>query len=279
MSGEDATTDRRQGNLRLGGMAFRNGLLISGPTSWALAVRRPDGTIEVDSGRKPVLARGLAAKVPFLRGPLRLAEALLVLPVARWHVRSARLAFEDPLVVGAIGAGFVANRLARRIRSTTSKELALAAISMSPALLSLRDRELAAYHGAEHMAIAHHESGSADPSEERKEHRRCGSNLLVPMLLLSGLAQAATSLLFRKPGPVHRMTASLLAAGAAVELFAYADRNPDSAVAAAIHTPGMLIQKYISTAQPTEDQLEVARASLAAVLAAEGQASRSDSPH
>ena len=31
--------------LRLGGMALRNGLLVHGPTHWAAAVRRRDGSI------------------------------------------------------------------------------------------------------------------------------------------------------------------------------------------------------------------------------------------
>lgn len=265
-------TPVKKGKLRLGGMAFRNGLLISGPTSWALAVRRDDGEIEVASGKRPVLARGASAKVPFLRGPLRLAEAMLVLPVARLKVRSSRLAFEDPAVIGSMALGMAANRISKRFRASAGKELALTALSAAPALISLRDRELAAYHGAEHMAIAHYEHGSDDPSDEHKEHRRCGSNLLFPMIGLSLLSQAIVALTFRNPGTVHRSAASLLAVGAAVELFAYADRNPDSAIAASVHTPGMLIQQYISTAQPTEDQLEVARTTLKAILAAEARA-------
>jgi len=39
--------------LRLGGMALRNGLLVHGPTHWAAAVRRRDGSIATASGRKP----------------------------------------------------------------------------------------------------------------------------------------------------------------------------------------------------------------------------------
>src|SRR5918992_1235863 len=80
--------------LRLGGMALRNGLLIHGPTSWAAAARTSDGEIEVASGPKPVLAPTLAARVPLLRGPLRLAEGLAVVPTVRLRLRSARLAFE-----------------------------------------------------------------------------------------------------------------------------------------------------------------------------------------
>ena len=40
----DAATSPK---LRLGGMALRNGLLVHGPTHWAAAARRPDGTIGV----------------------------------------------------------------------------------------------------------------------------------------------------------------------------------------------------------------------------------------
>jgi len=77
-----------EGKLRLGGMALRNGLLVHGPTHWAAAVRRPDGSIEVASERKPELVPGLVTKVPGLRGPVKLAEAMLVLPTVRKRMRT-----------------------------------------------------------------------------------------------------------------------------------------------------------------------------------------------
>ena len=58
------------GKLRLGGMALRNGVLVHGPTSWACAVRLPDGTLKVASERKRFLAAGIGN--PILRGPARL---------------------------------------------------------------------------------------------------------------------------------------------------------------------------------------------------------------
>src|SRR6476619_7666000 len=81
--------------MRLGGMALRNGLLIHGPTSWAAAARAADGSIDVASGPKPDFGGNRLAKVPVLRGPVRLAEAFAVIPLARRNVRSARLPFED----------------------------------------------------------------------------------------------------------------------------------------------------------------------------------------
>src|ERR687896_2118745 len=90
--------------LRLGGMALRNGLLIHGPTHWAAAVRGSDGEVQVASERKPELAPKLAARLPGLRGPLKLAEALAVLPLVRRRLPAARLPFEDWRGVGAPAA-------------------------------------------------------------------------------------------------------------------------------------------------------------------------------
>src|SRR6201996_4526890 len=87
--------------LRLGGMALRNGLLVHGPTHWAAALPLPYGSIEVASERKPELVPGLVAKIPGLRGPIKLAESMLVLPLVRRRMSSARLPFEDARVLPA----------------------------------------------------------------------------------------------------------------------------------------------------------------------------------
>ena len=46
---------RMDGKLRLGGMALRNGVLVHGPTSFGVAIRRGDGSIETASGTVPRL--------------------------------------------------------------------------------------------------------------------------------------------------------------------------------------------------------------------------------
>src|SRR3954451_12470226 len=100
--------------LRLGGMALRNGLLIHGPTFWAAAVRAPDGEILVGSERKPELAPRLAGRGPGVRGPLKLAEAMAVLPAVRRRLPEARLPFEDWRVLVAIGGTLAASGYLRR---------------------------------------------------------------------------------------------------------------------------------------------------------------------
>src|SRR2546429_9847861 len=90
--------------IRLGGMALRNGLLIHGPTHWAAAVRDPEGAIQVASEPKPVLAPRLAGRVPLLRGPLRLAEAMAGGPTVCPPLPAAPLPFAECRGVTAIGA-------------------------------------------------------------------------------------------------------------------------------------------------------------------------------
>ena len=267
--------------LRLGGMALRNGLLIHGPTSWAVAARAASGSIEVASGPKPTLARGRLGEVPFLRGPLRLAEALAVIPLARLRLNSARLPFEDPAVAVAAMVSTAASGALRRATDsrrsagrTALREAAVAILGALPALAALRDPDLAAYHGVEHKAIGGYESDT-DPAEVAKEHERCGSNLIAPMLALSIGSQVAVERLLSEPGPVARALAALAGVGVAVEVFAYAERHPDSTLGRAVHGPGYEIQRLVSTREPTTVQLEVGVAALQEVLRVEHEAADS----
>jgi uncharacterized protein YqhQ len=256
--------------LRLGGMALRNGLLIHGPSTWAAAARTPDGRIEVSSGPKPSFSRGRLGSTPLFRGPLRLAEAFAVVPIARRGLPVARLPIEDfrVLAVGLAAAG-VSSAIRRLGPATVARESVVAAIGLLPALTALRDRDLAAYHGVEHKAIGAYERGSFDPSDAPKEHERCGSNLLVPLLVLSTAGQLGVERFFTRPGPVVRAAAAVASVSGAVELFAYAERKPASALGRAIHAIGHEIQRLVSTREPSPEQLEVGAAALGEVLRAE----------
>jgi uncharacterized protein YqhQ len=259
--------------LRLGGMALRNGLLIHGPTHWAAAVRGPDGAIQVASEPKPKLAPGLAARAPGLRGPLKLAEALAVLPMVRRRLRTARLPFEDRRVVAAIATALLGTAaLRRRFGSTALREGLVQAVGALPAIVALLDRDLAAYHGVEHKAIAAYEQGIDDPTGVPKEHDRCGSNLIAPMMLLSAGGTVLLERLVDRPGPVARAVVGLGGASIAVEMFAWSDRHHGDPLAEAFHTPGREIQRLIATKEPTAEQLQVGIAALAEILRAEDAA-------
>ena len=251
--------------IRLGGMALANGVLVHGPTAWACAVRLPSGELKVASARKRV--RATRVNSPLLRGPARLLEAFSILPEVKRALPEARLAFERPAVLAAMAASAVGIRLVRgngRLGPAT-QELASALLSVAPAALALRGSELAAYHGAEHVSIGSYEHDG--PSA--KEHERCGSHLLGPLLATSAVGNALAA-----QAPPHlrgpfRVGATLGAVAASTELFAWMTRNPDSPLARALARPGHELQHRLATAEPSPEQLEVAEAALAACLALE----------
>jgi len=264
-------TENQTEKLRLGGMALRNGLLIHGPTHWAAAVRKTDGGIEVASERKPELAPGLVAKLPGLRGPVKLAEAMLVVPLARRRLPSARVPFEDGRVLVAAAATILGTSiLRRRTPATALREGLVQAIGAVPALVALADRDLAAYHGAEHKTIAAYERGIVEEvASVPKEHDRCGSNLIVPMMLLSAGGTVLLERLVEKPSNAARAGVALGGASIAVEMFAWSDRHHGEPAAEAFHAPGREIQRHWATKEPTPEQLEVAGAALEEILRAE----------
>jgi uncharacterized protein YqhQ len=249
--------------LRLGGMALQNGVLVHGPTAWGCAVRLPDGTLQVASGEKPRLAPGVQA--PFLRGPLRLAEAFALLPTVRRSLPEARLAFERPAVALAMVASAASARALRtspRLRAP-ARELLASLVSLAPAAMALRGRDLAAYHGAEHVSIGTYEQ---DGKRAQKEHDRCGTHLVGPLLVTSAVGAALAS---RAPAEVRapaRLAGTLGAVAAAVEVFGWMERHRGHPLARALRRPGHELQARIATAEPSPEQLEVAEAALAACL-------------
>jgi uncharacterized protein YqhQ len=257
--------------LRLGGMALRNGLLVHGPTHWAAAVRTGGGEIAVASGRKPDLGSSAAERVPGLRGVVKLAEAMAVIPLVKRALPEARLPMQDAKTLGAMGAAALAGQTVRRAaRSVAARETAVAAISLAPALMALRSGDLAAYHGVEHKAIAAYED-DGDAADAMKEHDRCGSHLVAPMLTAGALGNVAVRRAGLR-GPAAEAIVGLGSAALAVEVFAWSERHPDSALTRLLRRPGHEIQRAVGTREPTPEQLAVGRAALAEILRVEGAA-------
>src|SRR4051812_49566081 len=117
-------------------MALRNGLLVHGPRHWAAAVRAGDGTIKVASGPKPRVTD--LDGIPGVRGLVRLAEAFAVIPLVKRGLPEAKLAFENPAVIGvAAGAALTGAPLRPRPPGATGEGSA-ALISLPPAVFPPR---------------------------------------------------------------------------------------------------------------------------------------------
>jgi hypothetical protein len=260
--------------LRLGGMALRNGLLVHGPTHWAAAVRTDAGEVKVASGRKPDLGGAAAERIPGVRGVVKLAEAMAVIPLVKRALPEARLPMQDVKTLGSMGAAALAGQAIRTVGArqpgsrTAARETAVAVVSLAPALLALRSGDLAAYHGVEHKSIAAYEEG-ADAADADKEHDRCGSHLVAPMLAAAAVGNVALRRAGLR-GPAAEAAVGLGSAAVAVEMFAWGERHPDSAITRMMRRPGFEIQRAVGTREPTDEQLEVGRAALEEILRVEG---------
>ncbi|MFA9273030.1 MAG: hypothetical protein ACEQSX_20260, partial [Baekduiaceae bacterium] len=157
----DTETPEKPEKLRLGGMALGNGLLVHGPTHWAAAVRRADGTIAAASGHKPRL-RGRVEDVPGARGVVKIGEAMLVIPLVKRALPEAQLPFQNATTIAAVAGTTLAAQAIRRRMPGAGGEAAVAVLSLAPSLLALRSGDLAAYHGVEHKAIAAYEHGDQE---------------------------------------------------------------------------------------------------------------------
>lgn len=261
--------------LRLGGMALENGLLVYGPTHWAAAVRNRDGAIAVRSGRVPRFNNALG-ELPGVRGVTRLAESMAVLPAVRAGLPQSRLPFERPSVLAAGAAtSAISFYLRRKRKRNVGTDLAISLLGLAPALISLRGGNVAAYHGVEHKTIAAYEHGD-DPTDTAavaaagKEHERCGSHLVAPMMLAGVAGEAIMRRALKNPGTLAQAGVALAGAAVSVELFAFAERHPESSFAKLFRRPGFELQKAVGTREPTAEQIAVGHAAISRLLAVEG---------
>jgi uncharacterized protein YqhQ len=270
--------------VRYGGQAVFEGVMMRGEASYAIAVRRPDGGIEVTEGPLPAWGRGLK-DVPVVRGIVALAEALplgfkaltwsaehglgQVRKQPRWWERavtvlvvalvivvaSAAPAAAAVWIAQAIGLGFVGPAI----------ELLLG-VAMLYAYMRVVGKlgevvRLFANHGAEHKVVNAYEAGApltvADVQQHSTRHMRCGTSFLLVVALVSVVFFAVVG----SSSVVLRVAALPLIAGIAAELQLRLAESGNRVLT----RPGLALQR-LTTREPTDAQVEVAIAALQAVL-------------
>jgi uncharacterized protein YqhQ len=139
------------------------------------------------------------------------------------------------------------------------------------------------YHGAEHMSIYTLEAGEALTVENARKkstlHPRCGTAFLMVVILLF-VVIAALLMPFipewAKPGPDNpwythiivvllKLPLLIPVAGVAYEFNRFAGRNADNPLLKPFLLPGLAMQ-LLTTKRPSDDQIEIALASLRTVL-------------
>ena len=278
----------------VGGQAVMEGVMMRGASTWAVAVRTPEGDIKVEVNEAPEWAKKWG-KVPLARGVATLVESMaLGMRALTWSANQA-VEPEERLPKGAMGGtmafaivlfsaifivlpalaakgmghffagGFAFNFMEGTIRLG----MFLGYVSLIGRIPDIR--RVFEYHGAEHKAIAAYERDVELTPESAQQfstaHVRCGTNFLLTVMVMTILLYS----LFGRPGWVvliaSRVLLIPLVAGASYEIIRFAARNMNRRWVATAMRPGLALQK-LTTREPELDQLEVALASLKAVLTA-----------
>lgn len=125
------------------------------------------------------------------------------------------------------------------------------------------------YHGAEHKSIHCYESGDELTVENVRKHSilhpRCGTSFLFMVMFVSIIVLS----FFGWPDPVRRLLIRVLMlpviAGISYEINRFIGRS-DSKLCYYVSYPGLLIQQLATVKEPDGEQIEVAIASLKAVI-------------
>lgn len=128
------------------------------------------------------------------------------------------------------------------------------------------------YHGAEHKSIFAYEKGLELTVENVRKmprlHPRCGTNFMFVVILISIIIFTFVNVRTLWLRSLIKLLAFPLVSGIAYEVIRLAGKYQNAFTKAMI-MPGLLMQ-YITTKEPDDGQIEVAIASLKAVLEDEG---------
>ena len=283
----------------VGGQAILEGVMMRGVSTWAAAVRTPEGEIEITS--EPVVSwakRHRILRVPVLRGVVALAESLKIGFRALAFSANAQMDEDEEPIGGftwgltvalslalAVGLFFVVPvGLTSLIKDQLGSAVLfwlvegvvrtaifigyIAAISRLPDL-----RRVFEYHGAEHKTISCFEAGDelspARAARYSRLHPRCGTSFLLIVMVLAIFVFAPLGLPELYWLVLSRVLGIPLIAGLSYEVIKWAGRNRRKAWVRTLMWPGLMLQN-LTTREPDHDQLAVAIASLEEVLAVEG---------
>jgi uncharacterized protein YqhQ len=280
-----------------GGQAVIEGVMMRGRDHWAVAVRRPDGSIHAEGHEiRSVARRHPVFRRPGLRGVLALGQALSIGVRALTVSANQSVEAEERLTPAAMGvsmtvalvlflAVFVVGPylgfrlLQHRVTSSFLRTFleGLARVGLFLAYLAAigrmkEIRRVFQYHGAEHKTIAAFEHGDAltpDAVDRYSTlHVRCGTNFLLIVMLLAILVFTAFGSHGLLWGIVLRIVAIPVIAGISYEMLRLGARLTGSRVMRVLMLPGLWLQK-ITTRPPDRDQIDVAIRSFREVQAME----------
>ena len=274
----------------IGGQAVLEGVMMRSPSSWAVAVRKPDGKIAqvVEEITSPMAKRRIW-RFPVIRGVIALGESLaigfralaisanvaareedeegqVVTEITRGQIIfSFAIAIGFALMLFKVGPALLTNWLP--IDGTTSFVIVegLIRVAVFIAYIGLIGllpdlKRVFQYHGDEHKTINALEHDSELTPERVQKfsliHPRCGTAFLLWVMVIGIFVFAFVGRPVWYWLIASRILLLPVIAGLAYELIRYAGKHQDNRVLMTLLAPGLWLQR-LTTREPTLDQIEV----------------------
>jgi uncharacterized protein YqhQ len=288
----------RQDQLNYGGQALIEGVMMRGRHQMAVAVRTPEGDIQLRT--EPLNAAiydGPVSRIPIVRGLLSLWDSLgLGMKALMWSAEVSAGEEAEEVFQGVVGWSAILLGVGLAVglfMVLPSVLVGLLPLSFSPLVGNLLEglirvvvivgyiwavgwvpdiKRVYAYHGAEHKTINAYEAGVPLTIESVREfptaHPRCGTAFLLTLAVISILVLAP----FGRPPLVWRIVSRIallpVIAGLSYEFIRFSARHTDEPVLRWLIGPSLALQQ-LTTNEPDDRMLEVAIASLKALLEGE----------
>ncbi|MBQ7283910.1 MAG: DUF1385 domain-containing protein [Oscillospiraceae bacterium] len=287
----------------IGGQALIEGIMMKGPKVTAVAVRKPNGEIEIkteDTKKNPV------AKIPVLRGMYNFLDSMIVGYNCLMYSADIAMTEEEPdkleqwltkhfgkkgsdlliMIAGVLGAMLalvlfmvlptVITGIINRIVDLGSfkavvegmLKLAIFFVYMWGVTYVEDVKRLFMYHGAEHKTIACYEAGEELTVENVRRHSRfhprCGTSFLFIVVIVSILIFSFVPWTSTFGRVGLKLLLLPVVVGIAYEILKFTGRH-ENVCTKVLASPGLFFQKF-TTKEPEDDMIEVAIAATLKVI-------------
>ena len=288
----------------VGGQALLEGIMMKGPEKSAMAVRKPNGEIDLSVWDTKKLT-GIR-KVPFIRGTFNFIDTLIQgydclmksaeisgqeeepdkfeLWLNKVFGKSAGAVFGSiitfvaaALAIGlffgipALICGFIGNYVENKILLSAIEGVIKIAMFLAYIIGVSKMSDIHRtfmYHGAEHKTIFCYEQGLEltveNVRKQQRFHPRCGTSFLLIVLVVSVLVSS----IITWESVLIRVALKLImlpvTVGISYEIIKFAGRH-DNWLTRIISAPGLWFQNF-TTQEPDDDMIEIAIAAVKPVL-------------
>ena len=288
----------------VGGQALLEGIMMKGPFKSAMAVRKPDGEIDVSIWDTKKLT-GIR-KIPFIRGTFNFIDTLIQgydclmksaeisgqeeepdkfeLWLNKVFGKAAGAVFGSIVtilaVVLAVGlffgvpaliAGFAGNYIENKVVLSAIEGVIKIAMFLVYVIGVSKMSDIHRtfmYHGAEHKTIFCYEQGLEltveNVRKQQRFHPRCGTSFLLIVLVVSVLVSSVITWENVFVRVALKILMLPITVGISYEIIKFAGRH-DNWLTRIISAPGLWFQNF-TTQEPDDSMIEVAIAAVTPVL-------------